>query len=826
MSVYLTAEQQQRIEENRRRAQARRAERLAQAVSQQVPGLGGGASGGPLQVHSSAQPPRLPPPPPDPGTSCRPKVSEPGRVKVVDPLSPAKASKATDSDGKRPVRGHRVATVSARLQPAVTKGRCVYHAVDRFRVEVGYNAELIMLFKNIPSRVYDPVTKMWNFCLEDYHHLMEAVRGVASVSLQGLEGAHRPATTQNALLNLCQGWQKPGATVRGHCVLLTCSRFEVDLPYHADAIGAFKLLPSKNYDMKTRKWNFLLEDYRKLMQTLASLPLVEVEPLPRAVVQAFGLQFERSHSHLPEVPDADLSSVDPTLSHSLMPFQHDGVSFAVYQGGRLLLADDMGLGKTVQAICIAAVYRQEWPLLVVAPSSVRFTWAEAFMRWLPSLQPDSINVVLKGKDNVRAGLVNIISYDLLSKVEKPVAARPFNVLIMDESHFLKNMKTARCKAALPLLKAARRVILLSGTPAMSRPVELYTQIAAVRPTFFPRFHDFGLRYCDAKQMPWGWDYSGSSNLVELKLLLEESVMLRRLKSEVLSQLPAKLRKVVTITIDGANTRTKTALSAAAKELSNCNRSKVREKEVLLVYFNHTAEAKTGAVTEYILDLLECGRDKFLVFAHHKLLLDAVSRELEDKGVAYIRIDGSTPSAERQTLCHRFQFSESRCVALLSITAANMGVTLHSATLVVFAELFWNPGVLIQAEDRVHRIGQTSNVDIHYLVARGTADDYLWPLIQEKMDVLKQAGLSESNLMESAESASFRSKEPEQRTITEMFQTSFTEENDVDEDTLLKAASEWEECDTGNASEQTLSAEPESPWKKRCTEGDFCSESLY
>uniref|UniRef100_A0A8C9TDG7 SWI/SNF-related matrix-associated actin-dependent regulator of chromatin subfamily A-like protein 1 n=1 Tax=Scleropages formosus TaxID=113540 RepID=A0A8C9TDG7_SCLFO len=770
MSVYLTAEQQQRIEENRRRAQARRAERLAQAVSQQVPGLGGGASGGPLQVHSSAQPP-------------------------LDPLSPAKASKATDSDGKRPVRGHRVATVSARLQPAVTKGRCVYHAVDRFRVEVGYNAELIMLFKNIPSRVYDPVTKMWNFCLEDYHHLMEAVRGVASVSLQGLEGAHRPATTQNALLNLCQGWQKPGATVRGHCVLLTCSRFEVDLPYHADAIGAFKLLPSKNYDMKTRKWNFLLEDYRKLMQTLASLPLVEVEPLPRAVVQAFGLQFERSHSHLPEVPDADLSSVDPTLSHSLMPFQHDGVSFAVYQGGRLLLADDMGLGKTVQAICIAAVYRQEWPLLVVAPSSVRFTWAEAFMRWLPSLQPDSINVVLKGKDNVRAGLVNIISYDLLSKVEKPVAARPFNVLIMDESHFLKNMKTARCKAALPLLKAARRVILLSGTPAMSRPVELYTQIAAVRPTFFPRFHDFGLRYCDAKQMPWGWDYSGSSNLVELKLLLEESVMLRRLKSEVLSQLPAKLRKVVTITIDGANTRTKTALSAAAKELSNCNR--MREKEVLLVYFNHTAEAKTGAVTEYILDLLECGRDKFLVFAHHKLLLDAVSRELEDKGVAYIRIDGSTPSAERQTLCHRFQFSESRCVALLSITAANMGVTLHSATLVVFAELFWNPGVLIQAEDRVHRIGQTSNVDIHYLVARGTADDYLWPLIQEKMDVLKQAGLSESNLMESAESASFRSKvrQPcKQRTITEMFQTSFTEENDVDEDTLLKAANVFFCCD--------------------------------
>uniref|UniRef100_A0A672JLD9 SWI/SNF-related matrix-associated actin-dependent regulator of chromatin subfamily A-like protein 1 n=1 Tax=Salarias fasciatus TaxID=181472 RepID=A0A672JLD9_SALFA len=635
-------------------------------------------------------------------------------------------------------------------KPAISvRGKCVLHTEGRFRVEVSYHAELIAVFKSIPSKNYDPSTKMWNFSLEDYQPLMEEAAGIASVYLKPLESAEaidaaaaatsrtRGGAAVSALLKLCTGWQKPGAALQGQCTLVSRSRFEVDLGYHVDVIAAFKQMPTKSYDMKTRKWSFSLEDYKNLSKSLCLI--YTVEPLPRAVIQAFAARFDGTEARSLDVPEADLSGIDPSLTRSLMPFQREGVNFAVSKQGRLLLADDMGLGKTVQAICIAAYYRSEWPLLVVAPSSVRFTWAEAFRRWLPSLRPDSINVVVKARDSLRSGLINIISYDLLSRTDKQQQGNPFNVLIMDESHFLKNMKTARCKAALPLLKAAKRVILLSGTPAMSRPSELYTQILAVRPALFPRFHEFGMRYCAAKQMTWGWDYSGSSNLAELKLLLEECLMLRRLKSDVLSQLPAKQRKVVTVTVDAVSARMKDALSAAAKQLSQ------GQKEALLVFYSHTAEAKL----EYITDMLESGREKFLVFAHHKLVLDHVSRELGKKNVSFIRIDGATPSAERQQLCERFQFSAGTCVAVLSITAANMGITLHSADLVIFAELFWNPGVLIQAEDRVHRIGQTSNVNIHYLVAKGTADDHLWPMIQLKMNVLEQVGLSESNLSDNA-----------------------------------------------------------------------------
>ncbi|XP_068102189.1 SWI/SNF-related matrix-associated actin-dependent regulator of chromatin subfamily A-like protein 1 [Hyperolius riggenbachi] len=701
-----------------------------------------------------------------------------------------------------------VETAQPKKPTTGTKGRCVKHAADRFRVEVGYNAELIALFKTIPSKNYDPTTKMWNFGVEDYPSLMSEAQRIQSVTLKTLEGMEDveiPALPQaasggtiiNSLYAMCNNWQRPNAVVKGRCLLISRSRFEVEIGYHVEVIGLFKQMSSRNYDTKTRKWSFLLEDYQKLMEAILRIPLVEVEPLPRPVVQAFAPQFEKTSLTLPEVPDADLSSVDEKLVSSLMPFQRDGVCFAITREGRLLLADDMGLGKTIQAICIAAYYRKEWPLLVVAPSSVRFTWAEAFHRWLPSVSADNVNVIVTGRDSQSTSLINIVSYDLLGKMEKHATSN-FKVIIIDESHFLKNVKTARCKSAMPLLKSAKRVILLSGTPAMSRPAELYTQIAAVRPTFFPRFHEFGLRYCDAKQMPWGWDYSGSSNLSELKLLLEESIMIRRLKSDVLSQLPPKQRKMVVIAPEGINARTKAALAAAAKEMEKGFKSKVQEKEALLLFYNRTAEAKIRCVIEYIMDLLESGREKFLVFAHHKLVLDSVCEELDKKNVGFIRIDGNTSSADRQSFCQKFQLSDKISVAVLSITAANMGLTLSSADLVVFAELFWNPGVLIQAEDRVHRIGQTSSVNIHYLVAKGTADDYLWPMIQEKIRILGQAGLSEANFSETTESADYFYKDPKQKTIYDLFQRSFSQDtasDDVDEALLLEACEEADDLES-------------------------------
>ncbi|XP_070278188.1 SWI/SNF-related matrix-associated actin-dependent regulator of chromatin subfamily A-like protein 1 [Myotis yumanensis] len=681
---------------------------------------------------------------------------------------------------------------SPRKAVSSQEGTCVRDG-DRFQVKIGYNAELIAVFKSLPSRNFDPDTKMWNFSMSDYSALMKAAQRLRTVTLQPLEGASSVAQTSLP--------SAPSLTfVKGQCMLISRARFEADIGYSQELIALFKQMDSRNYDVKTRKWSFLLEEHNKLIERVRCLPQVQLSPLPKTLTLAFASQLEKTSLCLTaDVPEADLSRVDPKLVSSLLPFQRAGVNFAIAKGGRLLLADDMGLGKTIQAICIAAFYRKEWPLLVVVPSSVRFTWEQAFLQWLPSLNPEHINVVVTGKDRLTTGLVNIVSFDLLSKLEKQLKT-PFKVVIIDESHFLKNIKTARCRAAMPLLKMAKRVILLSGTPAMSRPAELYTQIIAVKPTFFPQFHAFGLRYCDAKRHTWGWDYSGSSNLGELKLLLEEAVMLRRLKSDVLSQLPAKQRKMVVVAPGRISAKARASLDAAAKEMTTKDNSKGQQREALILFFHRTAEAKIPCVIEYILDLLESGREKFLVFAHHKVVLDAITKELERKKVQHIRIDGTTSSADREQLCQQFQLSERHAVAVLSITAANMGLTFSSADLVVFAELFWNPGVLMQAEDRVHRIGQSNSVGIHYLVARGTADDYLWPLIQEKIKVLGEAGVSEANFSEMTEATDYIYKDPKQLKIYDLFQKSFEEEGS-DKD-LLEAV---EAFDPGSASGTSGSA---------------------
>uniref|UniRef100_A0A8C0P4C2 SWI/SNF-related matrix-associated actin-dependent regulator of chromatin subfamily A-like protein 1 n=1 Tax=Canis lupus familiaris TaxID=9615 RepID=A0A8C0P4C2_CANLF len=815
MSLPLTEEQRKKIEENRQKALARRAEKL---LAEQHQSSGSGSC---IATNSSQSRQGLPPNlPGDPS-----KPVNHGVIFMQQNLS------SSSSDGQRPHHCHSF-HLSAPEQTERTWKRqedvpaaCPSHSSSGQMILTGISPPLAQSPPEVPDQQLlgcalgqghlqashearstpfaNPTpeslakaksfqkTPASAFGLPPGDPRLEAKAVRPSTSGQTIAGVHcgSGSVTPRSEGRLSQklgtaATHKAVSSQRGTCIR-SGDRFQVKIGYNEELIAVFKSLPSRSYDPATKTWNFSMTDYGALIQRVRCLPQVQLDPLPKTLTLAFASQLEKTSPCLTQpIPEADLSGVDPKLVSSLLPFQRAGVNFAIAKRGRLLLADDMGLGKTIQAICIAAFYQKEWPLLVVVPSSVRFTWEQAFLRWLPSLSPERINVVVTGKDRLTAGLVNIVSFDLLSKLEKQLKT-PFKVVIIDESHFLKNIKTARCRAAMPLLKVAKRVILLSGTPAMSRPAELYTQIIGVRPTFFPQFHAFGLRYCDAKRQPWGWDYSGSSNLGELKLLLEEAVMLRRLKCDVLAQLPPKQRKMVIIAPGRISTRARAALDAVAKEMTTMDKTKQQQKEALLLFFNRTAEAKIPSVIEYILDLLESGREKFLVFAHHKVVLSAVTRELEKKHVPHIHIDGSTSSADREDLCQQFQLFEKHAVAVLSITAANMGLTFTSADLVVFAELFWNPGVLLQAEDRVHRIGQSSSVSIHYLVAKGTADDYLWPLIQEKIKVLGEAGLSETNFSEMTEAPNYFYKDPKQQKIYDLFQQSFEEDGSDLE--LLEAA---------------------------------------
>lgn len=346
---------------------------------------------------------------------------------------------------------------------------------------------------------------------------------------------------------------------------------------------------------------------------------------------------------------------------------------------------------------------------------------------MPSVPEEDVLVVTTGKDDLEGGQVIIISYDLLSKKQDDLVKLCPRVAILDECHLIKTAKTARSKAAEAILKNSLRILLLSGTPALSRPIELYSQISLIDPKLFPYVTDFGMRYCDGKKVNFGphkshYDFNGSSNMEELKLFMMERFMIRRLKSEVLSQLPSKQRQMVILDPNLVKSKSR-EMQSQARLMSNKSLSKSERRGILLEWFHSTANAKSAAVQDYIKDLVE-GERKFLCFAHHNTMMNDIASTLDRCKIRHIRIDGSTSSSLRKHLCDAFQTEDSVRVALLSITAANAGLTLTAAQLVVFAELFWNPGILTQAEDRAHRIGQTDSVTVQYLVATGKMRAYV------------------------------------------------------------------------------------------------------
>ena len=221
-----------------------------------------------------------------------------------------------------------------------------------------------------------------------------------------------------------------------------------------------------------------------------------------------------------------------------------------------------------------------------------------------------------------------------------------------------------------------------------------------------------------------------SNADELHSKLKQ-VMIRRLKADVLDELPAKQRSLVPIIITNKSKRKE--CEALMKELKETRQSVAdlvgdeasgahfEARKLLMEAYQCSGVAKASAVSEYLIEWLRgSGTQKVLVFAHHKAVLDtlevAVAKEL--KGAGHIRIDGSVSSHERAIRVNKFQTCSKIRVAILSMTAAGVGLTLTAASCVMFAELHWTPGVLAQAEDRCHRIGQRNAVNVLYLVCEG------------------------------------------------------------------------------------------------------------
>ena len=559
---------------------------------------------------------------------------------------------------------------------------------------------------------------------------------------------------------------------------VTPQRFAASSSFPPKEVSDAYKMNMGRYEPDTKRWTFPFEQYDKLSARLQQLCRAKVpgfnlsfKGIPEAIVAVVRQGVGRSAGAAGGVPVSGdgkgtaearnstattsaaaslLNSLPVHIRDSLLPFQREGVLFGLSRHGRVLIGDEMGLGKTIQAIAIAAAYMTEWPLLVVCPSSMRSVWAQELVRWLPGLvSTRDVNVIHKCKDPIYTCPVTIISYDLFAKLVHDLRAAAFKVVIADESHYLKNGQAKRTMAIVPVVREAKRAILLTGTPALARPIELFNMLNCLFPRLFGSYLDYATRYCAAHQGPFGLDTGGACNLEELHLVLQKHAMIRRLKKNVLAELPPKRRQRVLLQLPtaqaaqlGAQIEQLKELERQADDAGASDEERLaaagRKRNLIMKLYVETGGAKIAGVCEYVQDLLQGGA-KFPIFAHHLPVLDAVEQAVRRQKVKHIRIDGATASSERQRLVALFQQQQEVRVAVLSITAAGTGLTLTAADTVVFAELHWTPGVLLQAEDRVHRIGQESaSVNIHYLVAQGSCDDLIWDSIAHKMQVVGRA----------------------------------------------------------------------------------------
>lgn len=428
-----------------------------------------------------------------------------------------------------------------------------------------------------------------------------------------------------------------------------------------------------------------------------------------------------------------------------LPFQNAGIDYGL-NVRHVLLGDEPGLGKTIEGIGILNQLPAR-PLIVVCPAIVRPNWVRELNKWYIYSRSNRIRSIKNNKDlsNKKIGAYSpiVTSYNFWNKPQKINAVfRDFLEydLIIDECHYLKNSKATRTKFLYSkngLWSRARKVIAVSGTPIVNRPMEIYTTVARLAPELIghkTKFQ-FGRRYCGGWQTPWGgWDFSGASNLKELGRNLRSGLMVRREKTQVLKDLPPRFVNVVHLDPDR---ETKSLIKTIQKY-----DQEIQLGKQVTPAFEETSEVrkelglkKAPLALHYIVNQIRGGHSKVGVFFHHREVGEYLLKNLAPFNP--LIIIGGQSENKRQWAIDQFQNAKSNQVILCSITAANMGITLTAASYVCFAELSFVPGENSQAIDRFHRIGQNEAVVADFLVYPDSPDERIVKILLKKEETLTE-----------------------------------------------------------------------------------------
>lgn len=541
------------------------------------------------------------------------------------------------------------------------------------------------------------------------------------------------------------------------------NQIRLAFPYSAVLVAAVKALPGRRFDGATKTWSAPLSAAADVASMLKRLEGIDIEYVngahdainAGAVNHVESVAASRANDWEGEIPCPE--------GLAYLPYQKAGIAYAMARTNALI-ADEMGLGKTIQAIGAVNADASIKSVLVVCPASLKLNWQREFMRWQTRGMTVGIaNGALPSTDVV------IINYDIIKKHISAIHARTWDMMILDESHYLKNSKAQRTNLVLgkwdrdpekviPAIQARRRIA-LTGTPILNRPIEAWPIVHALAPAEFGNWRTYVTRYCAGYQADHGWDVSGASHLDELQDKLRATIMVRRLKKDVLTELPAKRRQVIELPANGAAGAVQAEADAyaaqqerlaalrAAVELAKADGDDdyagavARLQQGTMAAFTElaklrhtTAMAKVPHVIEHIRDTLDGGDSKLIVFAHHKDVIAALAAEFP----GCVQITGDTPMQARQDAVDRFQTDPTCRLFLGNIQAAGVGLTLTASSHVIMAELDWVPGNVSQAEDRAHRIGQLNSVLVQHLVLEGSLDANMARKLVAKQEIIDRA----------------------------------------------------------------------------------------
>lgn len=476
-----------------------------------------------------------------------------------------------------------------------------------------------------------------------------------------------------------------------------------------------------------------------------------------------------------QAPPPPPARMPATLPKGLMAHQLESIEFVYQHGGRAIIADEMGLGKTASAIASF-----EGLTTVVCPSLLKVNWGNEITKWAPNKSfaiidgsdPDTVDAAARRADVV------IINYDILYKHIGWLMERKNHTVVADEAHYLKTLdvrwnKTTRqhevakntsrrAESFYNLQKSAARLLLLTGTPVLNRVRELFPLLHMLDPKRWGSFYKFCMDYCAGNyqyisaRMGDRLNCDGRSNSRELHEILVDNYMIRHTKEAVLTQLPAKSRNTIMVSMPPDEQRNynhvRNNFMDWVKKNGGADAVMRAQKAQVLVQLNKlraaAAVGKAQAALHHIVNFFVSTQRPLVVFALHTELFDRLESGLKQindsyknakrakkpppipRPIRFASILGGMSDSKRQKAITDFQQKGEIDVLFYSIPIAT-GTTLTRGQDALFLERMWRPGDMVQAEDRLHRIGQRNAVGITYMDAEGTIDAKMGLLLANK-----------------------------------------------------------------------------------------------